>query len=119
MASNFREKEAFIIVYNMSSLIDVSSLELWFKKILESSNNKFSIILALGNTTDLNIDDRNEAYKMQQKIKRTHYFECPDCQLDQCNRIMFAECPISTGASVTEALRPFSLELFKTTPKFI
>ena len=53
MASNFRDKEAFIIVYDMNSKIELESLETWFNKILDCSNISCSIVLALGNNTDV------------------------------------------------------------------
>jgi GTPase SAR1 family protein len=56
MASNFRDKEAFIVVYDMNSMIEVQCLENWFNKILEMSNNSYSIIFALGNSTDVTND---------------------------------------------------------------
>ena len=53
MASNFRDKEAFIIVYNMSSMLELSNLEAWFNKCFDSCTNRFSIVIAVGNSTDL------------------------------------------------------------------
>jgi hypothetical protein len=51
MFSNFRDKEAFIIIYDMNSYLEISNLQSRVKKILSDSTNQFSVVLVLGNNT--------------------------------------------------------------------
>lgn len=37
-AGNFRDKEAFIIIYDMSSLVEVSRLVQWYERIVDEKN---------------------------------------------------------------------------------
>jgi hypothetical protein len=46
---SFRDKIAFIILYDMSSKIQTARLEQWVAKVFECSNNKYSIVMVLGN----------------------------------------------------------------------
>jgi len=52
-AMNFRNKEAFIVLYDQSSEVHLKNLQNWIKKIEDTSNNPYSIVMVLGHNPDL------------------------------------------------------------------
>jgi len=47
--STFRDKEAFIIIYDMSSLVEISRLVQWYERIVDEANCSKAVLLFLGN----------------------------------------------------------------------
>jgi hypothetical protein len=79
----------------MRSQIEIESLQGWVNRILDESTCKYSVVLALGNSIDLLDHERAECLKVQQGIRRHHSLGCPDCMINDCNRIQFIDCPLT------------------------
>lgn len=59
-ASNFRDKEGFILVYEMCSEIHNRRLEKWIDRILVEATNPHCIIMVLGNNNYGVLPAKNE-----------------------------------------------------------
>ncbi len=76
----------------MTSFHSISRLKLWVKKVLDESNNKFSIVLMLGNNSFADIVNREHLEKVHREITLSHRDDCNECINGICNRLIFAEC---------------------------
>jgi len=49
---NFMNKEAFILIYDRTSLKQINRLPAWVTNVFSLANRKHKVILVLGNKTD-------------------------------------------------------------------
>jgi hypothetical protein len=75
---NFRDKEAFIIIYDMGSKIQCSRLKDWYIKIRQEATEEKSVLLFLGNSAENGVE--MELLKnAQAEIRALHREQCETC----------------------------------------
>lgn len=78
---NFRQKEGFVLVYDMTSVRQIKDLPDWIDKIIENTTINNSVILVMGNKLDETSDENLEQIENQRlEIQKRHRLECRRCQ---------------------------------------
>ncbi len=73
----------------------------------------------LGNNSFADILNREHLEKVHKEIILSHRDDCNECVNNTCNRLIFAECNLSTGSNREECLKKFTKALIDSTPKFL
>lgn len=122
MSRNFREREAFIIIYDVTSKIQVSKLFQWYVKIQESANIADHICLFLGNNQSSRKFSKEEISCEHKKIVAAHKKDCDDCsdqQQQTCGRVIFDFVNLQTKSNLDVALRKLAKQLAQRTDNYL
>lgn len=100
MQSYFRDKHAFILLFDMSSKIQVSRLTQWVQTIHDRMTVEHGLLLLLGNKTD-----KSEPTLANQLllIDQLHKDTCTECVHRNCGRLQFRTCNLRTKSGLTKA----------------
>ena len=93
MQSYFRDKHAFILLFDMSSKIQVSRLTQWVQTIHDRMTVEHGLLLLLGNETD---KSEPTLARELSKIDQLHYEICKECVHRNCGRLQFLTCNLRT-----------------------
>ena len=79
--ASFREKEAFVVLYNMTSSREVGLLAQWVHKIHENRNIDNAVVLVLGTWADDEAHVQTQLIEEQrQTILQKHKAQCYACK---------------------------------------
>lgn len=109
---NFREREGFIIIYDVTSKIQVAKLTRYFDKIRDCANIADFVVLFLGNNSSCRKFSREEIMTQQRRITAKHREDCTQCfEQRLCGRVIFDFFNLSTMSNRDVAMRKFALQL--------
>jgi hypothetical protein len=104
---NFRDKEAFVILYDAQSEFQVERLEKWVLQVIQNSSYECSVILLLGHNAK-DIDSPLVNQSLQEIV-----------QSNNPHRFLLCQCNLQTGTRVKESFTRLATKLDQQTQDFI
>jgi len=115
----FRDRTAFVLLYDMSSKIQVDNLEQWITKILTESTLTSSILFIIGDSAYADLMMQCDVQDTLEKIFKSHGQHCTCKKGAICRRLFFAGVNLQTGKGINQVLGYLAKELVNNTQHFL